>query len=341
MPIDAAPSADPAVPGPDGLAPQWGLVHFEVSCPRCGFDVRGRTIPRCPRCALAFDWRELVPLEELTCSACGYHLYGLRETRCPECGAAFDWEQVVHRYRSSRLPIHEYRTGLAMLRAIPRTWLRTLRPGRFWSLLTLNHPPQAGRILIFAAVMMVVLYLLLPLVTIGYDCFSLQYYYGRRGMSSFDAALLAAFNTIASIPSYHRDREMTTAALLGISWSLASLLSLFVFVISMHRSRVTYQHVLRVWAYAVSSRLTLFPIAFFVLQILYRLRYPSDPTLVDVLVCLALLASVVWAIRQGYVRYLHMDHALAVAIFSQIVACMMYVAVASFVMPGSTGHMVD
>lgn len=42
------------VPGPDS-----GTAVRDVHCPRCGYNLRGLTVPRCPECGLAFEFAEL------------------------------------------------------------------------------------------------------------------------------------------------------------------------------------------------------------------------------------------------------------------------------------------
>ena len=95
-------SSDASVIGsirePASPPPNWDNVPFDVSCARCGHDIRGLTEPMCPACELEFDWAQAVPIEQLTCERCGYHLYGLRDTRCPECGRPFTWEEALTEY---------------------------------------------------------------------------------------------------------------------------------------------------------------------------------------------------------------------------------------------------
>ena len=40
--------------------PVWDLIDFELACPRCGYNLRMLTRPRCPECGLDFDWRAVL-----------------------------------------------------------------------------------------------------------------------------------------------------------------------------------------------------------------------------------------------------------------------------------------
>ena len=93
---------------PDG-GPDWAHVPFDVSCARCGQNLRGLQDPVCPACALEFDWSVAVPIENLTCLKCDYHLFGLTGNRCPECGTAFTWADVLEEFHRKRNPLFEYR----------------------------------------------------------------------------------------------------------------------------------------------------------------------------------------------------------------------------------------
>ncbi len=53
--MDSPPSIDPPLalpPGPEGLAE-------DLPCPKCQYNLRGLTLPRCPECGFAFDWQNL------------------------------------------------------------------------------------------------------------------------------------------------------------------------------------------------------------------------------------------------------------------------------------------
>ncbi len=47
---------DGSSPIRDDGCPDWDKIDFEVTCARCGYNLRMLTAPRCPECGLDFDW---------------------------------------------------------------------------------------------------------------------------------------------------------------------------------------------------------------------------------------------------------------------------------------------
>lgn len=43
-----------------GDQPNWDAIDFDLSCPRCAYNLRQLPGPRCPECGLEFDWRPLI-----------------------------------------------------------------------------------------------------------------------------------------------------------------------------------------------------------------------------------------------------------------------------------------
>ncbi len=46
-------------PNQPDLLPIPSRIDFEVPCPRCEYNLRGLTVPRCPECGLTFEWNEV------------------------------------------------------------------------------------------------------------------------------------------------------------------------------------------------------------------------------------------------------------------------------------------
>jgi len=141
---------------PASVAPDWRLIPFDVGCARCGQDLRGLVEPKCPACALEFDWSVAVPVEELVCSTCGYHLYGLTQTRCPECGTDFTWEGALAEHHRRRLPLFEYHWRNRPVRSLVATWRLSLSPKMLWRTIDIHDPPRIGALLVMAFFFIVV-----------------------------------------------------------------------------------------------------------------------------------------------------------------------------------------
>lgn len=105
---------------------------------------------------------------DVHCPLCDYNLRGLTDPRCPECGHGFDWDEL--RSAPPRLRwFFEHRRGLAAL-ALLGTLVRSLRPGRFWSLVRPTHAVRPARLLIYALILLSVSAVgtWLPLATSAY-----------------------------------------------------------------------------------------------------------------------------------------------------------------------------
>lgn len=41
-------------------APDWDAIDFDVTCVRCGYNLKLLGQPRCPECGLEFEWAQVV-----------------------------------------------------------------------------------------------------------------------------------------------------------------------------------------------------------------------------------------------------------------------------------------
>src|SRR3954470_19199054 len=86
--------------------------------------------------------------EDLSCPLCGYNLRGLREPRCPECGYRFRWADLtdparrVHPYLFEHHPERNWRSFW-------QTALGGLRPVRFWTSLVPTQPQRSFRMILY------------------------------------------------------------------------------------------------------------------------------------------------------------------------------------------------
>lgn len=311
-------------------APDWNLVDFAVDCARCGFNLRGRQEPTCPRCALEFDWDDAVPLEHLRCQQCGYHLYGLKEKRCPECGSAFTWDVVLAAYRRSRKPLFEYRWRDEPLRSLARTWRMAMRPKKFWQKLDIHDPPNTGALVLTVFSALLLWYLVYSVLTglLSFMVWCNRYYImvasgGRRW--AYPTGIARAWNDVLHVLM----SAETLALAASISyWLVGTLIGLLVFQESMSRCHVRTAHVVRVWAYGVSLVVPVMVGAFVLLALAsecslrlgFNRWFPSYAYLMQPAAMLCIVAFAIWSVRCAYRHYLRMQHSLAVAIASQAIA---------------------
>jgi len=318
-------------PGP----PDWSRVPFEVSCARCGHELRGLAEPACPGCGLEFDWGDAVPVEHLTCDACGYHLYGLENARCPECGKAFDWEDALATYHRKRLPYFEYRWRDRPVRSFLRTWRMVLRPWKFWKNINLHDPPRPGPLIVMLCACIVLTPCTLVAVIVSDSI-------GGALAELFNPGVLSQTTAVDfwSLVTWEFRRatyllcsrtlwKFTGCVLL---WATTSLAALLMFQQSMVRCRIRSVHVIRVWAYAtpfglptclIFSYISLLALRLIVIDPMYILRRD-----VVILGFLWGWLHAVWATYCGYRSYLRMPHAFAVALCAQLIAVLLAISIA-------------
>lgn len=109
---------------PNAGAPDWSTLDFEVTCPRCAYNLKMLAQPRCPECGLEFAWRAVVAAS--------------REAR-----------------RDS--PLFEYRWRNKPVRSFLYTALLCLMPGRLWRRAELTHTPRAFAIAVWVVLLTMLL----------------------------------------------------------------------------------------------------------------------------------------------------------------------------------------
>lgn len=316
-----------------GGHPDWDKVPFDVGCARCGADLRGLDESVCPSCGFGFDWADAVPIEHLTCQGCDYHLYGLVETRCPECGLGFTWDAVLTEYHGRQKPLFEYRWRDEPIRSLVRTWMRTLRPRRFWNTIDIHDPPQVGPLLVFA-LMGAVLFLFCMIVFQGID--NWIWASAGRGWQQVRPVTYDLGSLFLYVISAFFSPELWSYFVCVVVWFTLSFASLMLFPQSMRLCRVRGAQVLRVWAYSVPPIIPLVTVLLFLYSISVALLGGSYIMETDGAAAVVVLISVTRALHVGYRRYLQMPHSWGVAIASQFITALA-TAVICFVVLGGLG----
>ena len=107
-------------------APDWESLESDLTCPRCDYNLRMLTLPRCPECGLTFDWQALIAAAE-------------RERECP-----------IFEYQWRRRPIRS---------ALYTVWL-AVQPWWLWRLVKLEFDPRMGPLLVLTSLAFVQAFLI-------------------------------------------------------------------------------------------------------------------------------------------------------------------------------------
>ena len=248
--------------------------------------------------------------EDLRCPLCDYNLRGLVEPRCPECGHAFDWAELrfrrdhVHRYVFEH---HPRRAGYAFV----RTLVGSLRPARFWSELRPTHHTRRGRIVGYAIVVDV-----LATVLAFATCVCMVFWWTPLYVNWFNVAptpMTAALEALREVaPTY------TLAYLLA--WPWLTLATYAIFLVSLGRARIRFDHVLRCAAYSGDVAVWVAPML--VIVLLVRPPRVSFMVVESMMVAAVATCGLLWMAARLVVAakvYLNFRQSVIMALLTQVI----------------------
>jgi len=93
--------------------PDWDAIHETITCPLCGYELRGLTDPLCPECGYRFHWPDLL-----------------------------DPTRRVHPWLFEHHPRHN-------LWSFAKTLVRNFQPGKFWTHLHPGQPSKPKRLVMY------------------------------------------------------------------------------------------------------------------------------------------------------------------------------------------------
>jgi len=124
------------------------------------------------------DWQQFTL--DLSCPRCGYNLRMLTGSRCPECGLDFDWAEVIAAADDRRAcPLFEYQWRKRPIRSFLHTVWLTMRPKRLWSQTSLAVEPRVGPLFALLAAVLVMYVTVLVASQNLHNAYSMLMYYSR------------------------------------------------------------------------------------------------------------------------------------------------------------------
>ena len=319
---------------------------------------------------------------DLTCPLCGYNLRGLAEPRCPECGFTFQWAELLDEQRTRHPWLFEHGRG-RNVRVFLATYVRTCRPNRFWQGITPANPVRLGRLALYWLLVSLPLLLsvaafglatvpaqvtemaarapaerapYLPLLATGASVYLPRTNYrGPLTAAALDAEYPSPWSATFVFWAWsHVDLRlkdgtgpMAVAAVAFVVWPWLTAAALLLFQKSMRRAKVRPAHVLRVAIYGCDFNLLLAATAALLIAVakiadsmpsldrwgwdLYKRTGLEERSLL--VVFLVLTAAAVAAYRTGvaYRRYLRFHWPVPTVLAAQaIVALAALAALAKF-----------
>ncbi len=315
----------------DHRGPQWDLIPFAVSCPRCALDLRGAKGATCPICSLQLDWDALAPIEHLRCPECDYRLAGLSSRRCPECGNGFSWAALIEQHHQQRMGLLECQPSGRGVAAAARAWRAAMLPSRLWRRLDLHTVPSI-RSLLGVALATACLFALLTPLCLALTAGILPHV--ARPDRDGRVYWQAAGNPLHRMTAAAGDPLASAVVIGGGLWMAGSLAALLVFAHSMRRYRVRAAQVVRVWFYACVAMLPILPPLFAFCCIADAAAgFPLRFNLIFTIAAVAIVARAAWSIHLAYRHYLRMDRSPAVAVCAQLVAVLAAAAAGDLIVP--------
>jgi len=86
---------------------------------------------------------------DVPCPKCSYNLRGLSVPRCPECGSRFEWDDLLTLAAGYNSGLFEYRFYQSPVSAYLKTWRGSLRPRRFWESIDPSWPVRTAGLLTY------------------------------------------------------------------------------------------------------------------------------------------------------------------------------------------------
>ena len=295
------------------------------------------------------DWDAIG--RDVSCPLCGYNLRGLAEPRCPECGYAFAWADVLREDRPRHPYLFESHPE-ANVWSFFRTLLGGLPPRRFWRLLTPLEPPRPGRLFLywFLATSLVWLGLAATIAPelvraaqenqSGRAIYAAQMQWLQRSMTARQKAAAAAQADALYPPTFSPaflskaisrrgvTSNLVKAAITYAAWPWATLATLMIFRASMRRAKVKTFHVVRCVLYSGDVGVLLVPLIYVVLETVGYNTYVPREQAALVLVAAVIAPFTAYRLACAYELYLKFDRPWATAISAQVIVWLLVAVVA-------------
>lgn len=283
------------------------------ACPRCGYDLSGAVAA----------WEQSCPLTGV----------------CSECGLELEWRRVLNPALTTPQWSFEHARS-RRVRRMTATWLHALRPGFFWQRLHMEHEIHPRRLVVFAAVMLLLAHAACALAQ-AWEVHIMAS--GQWGIVTGQGQQSRALIARAAIWPYDRYQSgfggEFAGMLMGITLCLAlgAPLALVVLPDTFRLARVRQLHILRGSAYGLGGAAAAIVLVMLVQGATASVRamnFGQPPSLAVLVNGVILLAALLWYIAWWCLFigvYLRLPRAWLVAIVTLFLAMLLAFTVAAHI----------
>lgn len=268
------------------------------------------------------NWQDVA--EEVHCPLCEYNLRGLVEPRCPECGFRFIWSELLDPAQRSHPYLFEHHPQ-RNLWSLWRTLAGGFLPGKFWRSVKPGHPSRPRRVVFYAILTGLPLFITALAYSVGALSSTLSYWrwaLSRRIVNGQPVPLPLNSGMVWNVlRRFARGDALMHCGVAWLIWPGLTLAALLVFQWSMRRARIKLVHVVRCTVYSADMRMLLAVVYAAVAVDYWRLNQFSGGWWsygwLGLAAAFAPLPLFIYRLVMAYRHYLRFDHALATVLASQ------------------------
>ena len=190
------------------------------------------------------DWEAV---EDISCPLCGYNLRGLTEARCPECGSKFTWDELLDPRRREHPYLFEHHPRRNWW-SFHRTFLGGLNPQAFWTTLHPMQPGSVWRLTLYGLIVTTLAFCFALATVPARACAEFDFLQSAWGWRTpgLSRATTVANDTTRILTS----GEYYLFLAIPLAWAVMTFLSFLLFAVSMSKACVKTVHVARAVVYS-------------------------------------------------------------------------------------------
>jgi hypothetical protein len=275
------------------------------------------------------DWAKIP--DEVLCPLCDYNMRGLTHPQCPECGYRFDWPELLDPHRRAHPFIFEHHAERNIW-SFGKTLLTGLHAATFWRSLYPTQPSRPKRILIYALLTALPIFLTwmayaLAMTELAFARYKAMLLHSFGGPASAHLPSISLLRIRIIFQNATRHDNLLTLGLAVIVWPWLTLAGLTIFQSSMKRAKINRVHMLRCLVYSADLLLVVFPFYFWLVAEAcgFDTRFfflPGTLSRLWIAAVSILLLTFIYRLVCAYRIYLRFDHTVVTILATQVLTAL-------------------